>query len=115
MKKQKKQKENYLDKIPSLSEKLSVQTEDNGVVTLGIENKGIMNRIMQKLLKKPKVSYIHLDELGSFAVLCMDGQKDIFTIGKEVKARFGEKAEPLYERLSKFFDIMNSYGFIEWK
>ena len=112
---QKKQKENYLDKIPSLSEKLSVQTDDNGVVTLGIENKGMMNRIMQKLLKKPKVSYIHLDELGSFAVLCMDGQKDIFTIGKEVKERFGEKAEPLYERLSKFFDIMNSYGFIEWK
>ena len=48
----KKQKENYLDKIPSLSEKLSVQTDENGVVTLGIENKGIMNRIMQKLLKK---------------------------------------------------------------
>ena len=111
----KKQKENYLDKIPSLSEKLSVQTDENGVVTLGIENKGVMNRIMQKLLKKPKMSYVHLDALGSFAVLCADGEKDIFTIGKEVKEHFGEKAEPLYERLSKFFGIMDSYQFIDWK
>ncbi len=107
-------KENYLEKKPSLKEGISFK-EENGIITLAIENKGIMNKIAQKLFKKPKLSYIHLDELGSFAVLQADGDKDILEIGELVKGKFGENAEPLYERLAKFFQIMDSYNFIEWK
>ena len=109
----KKKEENYIDKIPSVNKKITVNEE--GIVTLEVENKGIMNRIMQKLLFKPEISYIHLDEFGSFAVLQADGVRSIFEIGKLVKEQFGEKAEPLYERLSKFFQIMDSYGFVDWK
>lgn len=107
--------ENYIERVPKLSEGLKYSCDDRGIVTLEIENKGVMNRIMQKLLFKPKTSYIHLDEFGSFAVICADGEKDIFAIGKLVLERYGEKAQPLYERLSKFFQIMDSYGFIKWK
>ena len=45
----------------------------------------------------------------------MDGEKDIVTLGTMVKAHFGEKAEPLYERLAKYFHILDSYSFILWK
>ena len=111
----KKNKENYVERKPRLSSSIKYSVNEEGIVTLEIENKGVMNRIMQKLFFKPRVSYIHLDEFGSFAVQCADGEKDIFAIGKEVEAKFGEKANPLFERLSKFFQVMDSYGFIEWK
>jgi hypothetical protein len=84
-------------------------------VTLEIENKGWANKLAQKLFKRPKVSYVHLDEMGSFIWPLIDGEKDIIAIGKEVDEHFGEAAHPLYERLAKFFQILHSYNFIYWK
>ena len=81
-------------------------------VTLEIENKGVWNTIFQKLLKKPRISYIHLDEIGSFVWPLIDGEKTITEIGKAVENRFGDKANPLYERLVKYFRILESYHFI---
>lgn len=104
--------ENYLDKIPVISEKLSCKVNDDGIVTLAQENTGIMNKIAQKLFKKPKISYIHLDELGSFIWQLIDGETSIFKMGEPVKERFGEKAEPLYPRLAKYISILESYGFV---
>lgn len=103
--------ENYLEKKPMRSEKIAWSEED-GIVTLEIENKGVWNRIFQKLLNKPKISYIHLDEFGSFVWKLIDNEKNIVEIGKSVKEKFGDKAEPLYERLAKYFQILESYHFI---
>lgn len=111
----KKESENYLEKRPLYPENLNWSRDDKGMVTLDVENKGIVNRIAQKLLKKPKVSHIHLDEMGSFVWPLIDGEKTIIDIGEHVKEHFGEKAEPLYERLAKYFQILESNGFIEWK
>ena len=111
----KKQQENYLDKVPQRAESLEWTTDENGIVTLFIENKGFFNKIAQKLFKKPKISYVHLDELGSFVWPIIDGEKDITALGVLVKEKFGEKAEPLYPRLAKFFQILESYGFVAIK
>lgn len=107
--------ENYLDRIPERNPDIVWNTDDNGIVTLEIENKGLFNRLAQKLLKKPKISYVHLDETGSFVWPLMDGLTDVFSLGKAVETQFGEKAHPLYERLVKFFQILESYSFITWK
>ena len=32
-----------------------------------------------------------------------------------LKEKFGEKAEPLYPRLAKYFQILESYGFVTLK
>lgn len=114
MKKKTAAKANYLDKIPTGRGDINWSRDENGTVTLEIENKGAFNRIAQKLLKKPKISYVHLDEMGSFVWPLMDGEKDLAAIGKIVGEHFGEKAEPLYERLAKYFQILDSYGFISW-
>ena len=106
---------NYLDKIPEKNKDIKWNKDENGAVTLEIENKGVMNRIAQKLFKKPKISYIHLDETGSFVWPIIDGTKDIWAIGKELEEEFGEKAHPLYERLAKYFQILESYGFVTLK
>lgn len=115
MSRKKKESENYLEKIPVRAEKINWSKDEQDKVTLEIENVGIMNRIAQKVLKKPKISYVHLDEMGSFIWPKIDGEKSILQFGESVKAEFGEKAEPLYERLAKYFQILDSYHFIEWK
>lgn len=106
-------KKNYLERIPCRPSHIKWRAVDD-IVTLEIENKGFMNRLAQKLFKKPKVSYIHLEKIGSFAWQIMDGEKTIIDLGKEVEAKFGEEAYPLYERLAKYFQILDSYGFINW-
>ena len=106
---------NYLEKVPVRPARIMWSADEEGIVTLDIENTGLFNRIAQKLLHKPKVSHIHLDEMGSFVWPLIDGEKDIVALGKLVEEYFGEKANPLYERLAKYFQILESYEFIEWK
>lgn len=100
-----------MEKIPVRNENLKWTVDENGLVTIEMENKGIANKIAQKLIRKPKVSYIHLDETGSFIWPLIDGETDIIEIGKKVHEHFGEKTEPLYERLVQYFRILKDNGF----
>ena len=61
MPKQKNNK-NFLEFIPSHNPNINWTVDNKGLVTLEIENKGLFNLIAQKLFKKPKISYVHLDE-----------------------------------------------------
>ena len=107
--------QNYLEKIPVRAEKIKWSVDEEGIVTLDIENTGFFNSVAQKFFKKPRVSHVHLDEMGSFVWPLLDGEKNIIELGKLVEEEFGEKANPLYERLAKYFQILSSYDFIEWK
>ncbi len=115
MKKKKLESENYLERKPMRPEHIKWSMDEKGIVTLDIENVGFFNRMAQKLFKKPPVSHIHLDEMGSFVWPLLDGEKDIVALGVLVKERFGDAAEPLYERLAKYFQVLDSYSFVEWK
>ncbi len=106
---------NYLECIPLRNDNLKWSYDDAGIVTLEIENTGLFNKFAQKFFKKPKVSYVHLDEMGSFVWPLLDGEMDIIKIGECVKQHFGEKADPLYERLAKYFQILESYNFVYFK
>ena len=103
---------NYLDLVPQINEGLNWNKNENNIVTLEIETTGFFNKLAQKVFKKPKISFVHLDELGSFVWLLIDGKTNIAEIGTSVKEHFGEKAEPLYEKLAKYFEILKSYNFV---
>lgn len=104
--------ENYLERKPRRMDAIKWSADADGNVTLEIENTGVFNRIAQKLFKKPKISYVHLDEMGSFVWPLLSGEKTIIELGKEVEEKFGDEAHPLYERLVKYFQILESYNFI---
>lgn len=106
---------NYLECIPQKSENIGWSADENGAVTLETENKGFFKFLTQKLLNKPKISYIHLDETGSFVWQMIDGEKEISEIAEAVGKQFGEKANPLYKRIAEFFRILESYGFVSLK
>ncbi len=115
MKKKNITSENYLDRKPCRISGINWYADDKGLVTLEVENRGIFNRIAQKFFKKPEISYVHLDETGSFVWQLIDGSKSIIDLGEDVERKFGEAAMPLYERLMKYFCILDSYGFITWQ
>lgn len=104
--------ENYLEYIPEKSSLLAWDTDEEGIVTLHMENTGFFNRLAQKYFHKPRVTHVHLDKLGSFVWPLIDGEKDMVALGKEVDARFGGECAPLYERLAKFFQVLESYHFV---
>ena len=110
-----KNEENYLTRIPVRPSRFEWSADEEGIVTLHIENKGFFNRAAQLILKKPKVSHIHLDEIGSFIWRQIDGEKDLVALAKPFGEHFGERVEPIYERLAEFFRRLESYGFVEWK
>ena len=110
----KKKSENFLDYIPKKNPEIEWKIKEDGMVEVAMQNKGFFNRLAQIIWKRPKVSYISLEEMGSFIWPLMDGKTDITEIGKYVEEKFGEAANPLYERLAKYFQILDSYGFVEW-
>ena len=106
---------NFLDNLPVRNCEIGWKTDENGVVTLEVPNKGWANFIAQKLFKRPKITYVHLDEMGSFVWPLIDGGKTIREYGPLVQAKFGEAANPLYERLARYFQILKSYHFVEFE
>lgn len=106
--------DNYLDRKPCRGE-LKWSQDQDGTVILEQEHKGVFHKLAQILLKKPKITYIHLDETGSFLWPMLDGNTTVFDLGKRVEQQFGEKANPLYPRLVKYLQILESYGFIAYK
>lgn len=106
---------NYLERIPQRAAHIGWHADAGGKVTLEIENKGVFNRIAQRVFKKPRISYIHLDDMGSFIWLRIDGEKSIIELGEIVDKHFEAAAQPLYGRLAKYFQILDSYRFVTWK
>ncbi len=108
----KKKKENYLDYIPKRNALYEWDVNDKGNVEIKVHNKGLFNRIAQLIWKKPKVSRIELEELGSFIWQEIDGTISIYELGKRISGKFGKKAEPLYERLAAYMKTLHENGFI---
>lgn len=115
MKNKKKESQiNYLDLIPERSSQLRWHEDIRGKIVLEVENKGVFNTIAQKLFHRPRYTKIHLDENGTFIWPLIDGKKTVADIAALVKEQFGEKAEPLYPRIVKYFQIMESYHFVSF-
>ena len=105
---------NYLDLIPEKSSSLKWHTDLKERVILEVENTGIMNKIAQNLFNKPLFTKVHLDANGSFIWPLIDGKRTVEDIAVLVKEQFGEAAEPLYPRIIKYFQIVESYHFIRF-
>lgn len=105
---------NYLDLIPQQSGELKWHRDLKNRVILEVENTGLFNTIAQKVFNKPRFTKVHLDGQGSFIWPLIDGQKAVADLAELVKAEFGEAAEPLYPRIVKYFQVMESYHFVKF-
>lgn len=88
--------------------------EESGIVKLLVPRfRAGWMQWLQKRLKSPHIR-VGLDEIGSAAWLLIDGHRTVLRIGEEMVRQFGEKIEPVNERLGLFFGTLRRNKFIEW-
>lgn len=115
MAKKNKEAKNYLDSIPVRNPEMEWKELDKKIVEVKVENKGFYNTLAQKLYKRPRFSYIKLDEYGSCVWKEIDGEKSIYEIGRILGEKHEGAANQLYERLSTYFRILERNKFIIFK
>ena len=72
----KKEKENYLDRIPCHTSGYRWTRDEGGLVTIHVVHRGFFARLAQDFFNRPSVSHIDLDAFGSALWLSMDGKKE---------------------------------------
>ena len=107
-----KKEENFLELIPVRNPDLDYSEDKKGMIVLTVPNIGIFNKIAQKFFNRPKESKIHFDDYSSYIWKGMNGKRDIASLGRYLKRKYGEEAEPLYERLIQFIHILRSNKYI---
>ena len=83
----KKKQENFLDYVPKRNKLYEWDWNQKKHVEIAVVNRGLFNRIAQILFRKPKVSKIELDELGSFIWQEMDGARTVYELGEAVRTK----------------------------
>ncbi|WP_148882992.1 PqqD family protein [Thermococcus aciditolerans] len=104
--------EEYMNLVPVRNEKIELKKiEGRYYLLIPMDSK------LDFLARRLHGDYrrIELDEMGAYTWELCDGKRTVKEIGKALKARFGEDAEPLYERLVTFlFELAKRY-LIEFK
>lgn len=111
----KEKSENFLDYIPKHNSLMKYSINEGGHVEIAVVNRGLFNRLAQIFFKKPKVSYIELEDMGTFIWKQIDGKRSVYEIGILVKEEFGDKAEPLYERLCTYIKSLHNNEYIVYQ
>jgi hypothetical protein len=107
-------KTNFLELTPI--SKIQYEKLDEDKVLLLIPR--FKSKFAQKyLIPKFQNKYIkaNLDEFGSSTYLLIDGNKNVYEISNLLREKYGEKVEPVYERVTKFFGYLYQYGLITFK
>jgi len=108
------EKINLLDLIPV--QNLKSKKNEGGLCTL-LKPKfshPLLTKYILPRLKSPHFK-VKLDEIGSFIWSLCDGKNTVKDIGVQLKEEFGERVEPLYERLGLFFQNLEKNRFITFK
>lgn len=84
------------------------EKNENGLVVVFYKNPKpsfIEKIFFKKLINKPYK--IDLDEIGSYIYEICDGKFNTNEIVQKCKEHFGEKVEPVEERVIKFIEMLN--------
>lgn len=91
------------------------KTEENGLITVLVPK--FTNKIAVKLIL-PRLKSTHfkikLDEIGSQTWKLIDGNTSVLEISEKLTNIFGDRIQPVYERLGKYLTIMYMEGYISY-
>ena len=93
---------NLLDCVPRPNPAHTWSAGADGAVTLHLSHRGPFAAVAHKWFRAPAVSHLHLDEMGSFLWLRMDGGRTVGELARALEARYGQAAAPLYPRLTTY-------------
>lgn len=104
--------EAWLDLVPVQNKDVKTSEGEGGVVLLIP-----MNSLLDFLAKRIHGRYrkLKLDGQGAFVWNLCDGKQSVREIGNRLRERFGDEAEPLYERLVAFLMDLRRRHLIDLK
>lgn len=102
---------NFMDYVPRRNKNYQYEVDKDGKVTILVKWTGPYHKIATVLFKKPEVSRIDLDAIGSWVWLAMDGHKTVYDLSKEFHAAFPDEEKPV-ARLAQFLKILHNNKFI---
>ena len=112
MKKNEKREDNFLLYIPKKKHK--DWEERKGKVFLIFHHDKAAEKFLRWLVKKPYVSDIELDDIGSNTWKLIDGERSVHEIAQGLLKIYGDKIEPVNERLIMYLRHLNKKGWISF-
>lgn len=112
LKKKKKESVNYMELTPV--RKLDHSKRNDGLVDVLVPK--FKSKFLIKLLNGKNGAFIraNLDEIGSATWLLIDGKSNVRTISSILLESFGERIEPVNDRLTMFLTQLYQNGFISF-
>ncbi|WP_243108048.1 PqqD family protein [Clostridium sp. JN-9] len=110
MKKKHKNEDNFLLYVP-VKKHTDWEVRSGKVYLLFYHNKPI-EKFMRWLVKKPYVSDVELDDIGSYVWKSIDGKISVYEIGERLLKEFGKKCDPVYDRLIMYLRYLNRKGWV---
>ena len=91
------------------------ETNGNGFIVILIPKFGshILGKWLASQMATPNYR-LNLDQVGSFVWQNCDGMKNFEEIANGMSKKFGSKVDPVYERLSLFFQSLEKSKSITW-
>jgi hypothetical protein len=111
--KNKKQEDNFLLYIPN--KKHTTFEEKKGKVKLIFYHDKAIEKFSRWLVKKPRVSDVELDEIGSTTWNLIDGKKSVYDISLKLYEKYGERCNPNNNSLVMYLRYMNRKGWISFE
>ena len=100
-----KSNEDVLNIIYKVCDDLEYRVNEDNIVTIIQKQDHKIQKFFRKLkFRIPEDKKITLDELGSWIFLQIDGKKNVKDIGESLEVKYGDKVQPLYERLLLFLN-----------
>lgn len=112
-KKTKEKQDNFLLYIPN--KKHTLYEVKNKRVFLIFHHDKAIEKLLRWLVKKPYISDVELDEIGSEIWFLINGENTIYDIGQKLFNKFGSRCEPIYDRLILYIRYLNKKGWICFK
>jgi hypothetical protein len=104
--------DNFLLYIPN--KKHMEWEERNGKVYLIFHHDKMAEKFLRWLVKKPFVSDLELDDLGSSTWRLIDGERSVHEIAQSLLKQYGKAVEPVNERLIMYLRHLNKKGWISF-
>jgi hypothetical protein len=108
------QERNLLTLVPERTKDYVLR--DDGLVDVIIPRfgDGRVAKVLETLIKRSPI-LLKLDEVGTLTWHLCDGKHTVAEIGDQMQKTFGQKVEPVYDRLALFFKEMEKRELIRWK
>lgn len=105
---------NLLDMIPTRRREAEPRGDGTVDVLVPRYGDGRLGAVLGRFLKNQPIR-LHLDEFGAEVWRLCDGRHSVYEIGQRMEEKFGDRIQPVYERLGLFLHQMKKAGIVDWR